>query len=173
MSSDASQPSRRLPPGRLSLPPTRDPLSREATIQLLPRFKQQLRIAEHRAQRAMGDVEALRQIVEGLEALAGTSARQAPLFVEGASPPTKTLAADVPLGQEAVRKVMLTNPERDWPQAVITREILNRGWINPEAKVPQAAVRAATQRLAAAGLAEKVAPGRYRLTESGREEGDG
>jgi hypothetical protein len=121
----------------------------------------------------MGDVEALRQIVEGLEALAGTSARQAPLFVEGASPPTKTLAADVPLGQEAVRKVMLTNPERDWPQAVITREILNRGWINPEAKVPQAAVRAATQRLAAAGLAEKVAPGRYRLTESGREEGDG
>src|SRR5262249_23712782 len=74
-------------------------------------------------------------------------------------------------GQEAVRQMMLTAPEAVWTQARITRGILSRGWIDPDAKVPAAAIRAATQRLAAAGMAKKVGSGRYELTERGREAG--
>jgi hypothetical protein len=119
-----------------------------------------------RAQRALSEMEALRKVVEGLESLAGTRTEQPALFVE--TPTERQQAESGPRGQEAVRQVMLQAPDRNWMLATISREILRRGWIDPEAKVPQAAIRAAVQRLAAAGLVEKMGTGRYRLTERGR-----
>lgn len=134
---------------------------------LIPLFRDQLRDAEERAQRALAEVEHLRQVIGGLEGLSGGAPRQVtlPFLV---SPEAAEPEDDGPRGQEAVRRVMLAAPDRVWPLNQITREIIRRGWINPDAKVPTAAIRAATQRLAAAELAEKVDPGHYRLTEKGR-----
>jgi len=64
---------------------------------------------------------------------------------------------------------MLQEPDRVWRQSLIASEVMRHGWIDADARVPDAAVRAATQRLAAAGLAKKVAPGSYQLTERGKE----
>jgi hypothetical protein len=135
-------------------------------VRLLPLFRGQLREAEQRAQQAMHDAESLRKIVDGLEGLAGNRpSAQAPLFTPSETEKPEEAS---PRGQEAVRQVMLTDPDAEWPLARITYEVLRRGWIDPNAKVPRAAIRAATQRLAAANLADKTGTGRYRLTDEGR-----
>jgi hypothetical protein len=139
----------------------------ERLVSLLPLFRQQLRAAETRAALAQSQADHLRNIVDGLEGLSGGRRDQMHLFVPlGSATPTEVEQG--PRGQEAVRLVMASAPDRVWSLGAITHEILDRGWIDPGAKVPAAAIRAATQRLAGAGFAEKVAPGRYRLTERGK-----
>ncbi len=169
MSSPESEAER--PPWESPKAPSPGPPSLASLLRLLPLFRQQLEDAEARAQRAMGEAESLRQVVRGLEGLAGQRPpKQSPLFLS--QEPTQP-EPEGPRGQEAVRQVMATSPEQAWPLAAITAEVMKRGWIDPNAKVPGAAIRAATQRLAAAGMAEKVGAGRYRLTPRGREGPDG
>jgi hypothetical protein len=131
-------------------------------------FRQQLRDAELRAQLALGEAENLRKIVAGLEGLSRGPRDQLPLPINQEQPAQSQDRPEGPRGQEAVRQVMMTAPDQEWSLAAITGEILKRAWIVPDAKVPEAAIRAATQRLAGAGLARKSGPGRYRLTEKGR-----
>lgn len=145
------------------------PLQAVSFARLIPVFKSQLLEAELRARRAQSEADNLRKVIEGLEGLTGNR-EQIPLFVqtERRREPSEP---EGPRGQEAVRQVMNTDPDRVWPLSSIAHEILRRGWIDPVAKVPNAAIRAATQRLAAAGMAEKVGTGRYKLTDRGRAKG--
>jgi hypothetical protein len=175
MSSSQEPPSERRPvwqpPTQKAAPPTQAAQpSLSSLLRLLPVFQNQLRDAENRAQQAMLEAESLRQIVSGLQTLAGQRPiSQGTLFLSKETVPPQP---EGPRGQEAVRQVMATAPDEIWPIGAITAEITKRGWIDPDAKTPGAAIRAATQRLASAGKAEKVGPARYRLTARGREEPD-
>jgi hypothetical protein len=138
------------------------PLARDELVRQLPALRRELATAEDRAQRALSEVESLRKIVAGVEELAdtGNAPRSLSLFVE--LTPDEAAAIEAPRGQEAVRRILESEPQRVWALREILAEVMKRGWIDPDAKVPAAAVRAATQRLAAARLAQKVGAGKYR-----------
>lgn len=130
---------------------------------MLPVLRTEHEAARESAAKALARAEAIERIIDGIERLLGEAPSPTlPLFDR-----TEAEATDGPRGQEAVRQVMATQPDRIWTLSAITREVRRRRWINPNAKTPQAAIRAATQRLAGAGLAEKIGAGRYRLTEAG------
>jgi hypothetical protein len=148
----------------------------KALVEMLPELRKRLREAEEHAQAALAEVEGLRKVVEGVEQIAAgvSSANPLPLFVEdqGAGTDNGTPAPEPsPRGQEAVRLIL----EERWPnvvtQALIFTEVMRRGWIDPTAKTPRAAVRAAAQRLAAAGHAEKVGSGFKYKPPSEQDEG--
>src|SRR5436189_98067 len=65
---------------------------------------------------------------------------------------------DRPRGQEAVRRLMRESV-REWRPADLIAEIQRRGWIDPAAKTPGAAVRVALRRLVDAGEVVKVEQG--------------
>jgi hypothetical protein len=116
-----------------------------------------------RFERSTARVTALRQVVEGLRALNRLERQPArEQLVFQATPPTPNgSAADTPRGREAVRRV-LSEDTRDWRMTDLVAEIVRRGWIDPGARQPAAAIRVAAKRLADDGEAVKVRPGVYR-----------
>jgi hypothetical protein len=73
---------------------------------------------------------------------------------------------DPPRGKEAVR-LILSEVKRDWRASDLVDEVIRRGWIDPDAKQPDAAVRVAIRRLVDDGLAMRVAQGIYRAKDPG------
>lgn len=67
-------------------------------------------------------------------------------------------------GKDAILRVMAERPG-EWEQQAIIRAIMDRGWINPEAKTPKEAIRVAIKRLVDVGEVERLRPGVLRLVE--------
>jgi hypothetical protein len=111
-------------------------------------------------------VRALTQIVKGLRELeaGGESEPQAERLPDVIGPATTN--GDAPRGQEAVRRLMRQS-ERSWKPVELIAEIQRRGWIDPGAKTPDAAVRVALRRLVDAGEVVKIDQGLYRYQDSG------
>lgn len=151
---------------------------------LLPDYIQQLNEARREVERAVDDrrdaelrghraqmrVEALSQIVSGLELLqAGQDEPQRERLPVGDDGATVTVnlsvyghEGDPPRGKEAVRIIMSESP-RVWKASDLVAEVVRRKWIDPNAKHPDAAVRVATARLLRDQVIERVGPGRYRF----------
>jgi hypothetical protein len=135
------------------------------------------RRATNRRMRAQRQRDALHQIVDGLRALADAKAdpQTERLPVEVATVASEAIVPatanghDAPRGREAVRRVMATEPGRAWKQSELIAAITDHGWIDPNAKDPNAAIRIAVRRLADAGEVEKVEgmTGVYRYKDSG------
>lgn len=120
----------------------------------LPDLERQARDLERKAQ-------AIRQIINGVRALNGEAEvilnptlveQNGTVFVRGARDRT------APRGRDALRRVMLEEPERTWKVIEIKREVLKRGW-SPSPK----AVEAMVKKLREAGELVPVSYGHYRL----------
>jgi hypothetical protein len=128
-----------------------------------------VRDASTRRLRAQRRIEALSQIVTGLQLLHAEQEdpqrERLPVGGDEATVRLKLTAygheGDEPRGKEAVRIIMSEAP-RTWKASELVAEVLRRKWIDPEAKNPDAAVRVATARLHRDGLIERVGVGRYR-----------
>jgi hypothetical protein len=125
-------------------------------------FRLDLVEAEERAQLALAEVDALRKIIEGVEAL--MMGRPTQLVIQesgtivgrGQTNGTSAVTGeDAPRGQEAVRRLLIES-RREWKRSALIQEILRRGWINPAAKHKQAAVGTALDRLVKDGEVERV-----------------
>jgi hypothetical protein len=149
----------------------------------LQHFEQQLAEAERERERARADMSeskeryeresrrarALVQVVKGLRELANQSPEP-----QSESPPTNEPSLTLeqageliaPRGQEAIRRVM-KGSGRDWKPAQVIAEVRDRGWIDPDAKTPEAAIRVALRRAVDAGEVEKTVSGLYRYRDSG------
>jgi hypothetical protein len=68
-------------------------------------------------------------------------------------------------GIEAVRTVLLEQPERIWRARDVHNVLEDRGWISPGNQNPSRSTEASIQRLHKRGQLEKVRTGRYRVTE--------
>jgi hypothetical protein len=140
-----------------------------AADQELARAQEAARLADDRLAQAGRHAEALRSIVSGLRQLEDFSRdpqkERLPVTNLGDSEPATE--AEQPRGREAIRRVMRENP-KPWKQRDLIAAIRDRGWIDPNAKQPDAAIRIAVRRLAEAGEIEKVPgmAGVYRLKDS-------
>jgi hypothetical protein len=137
--------------------------SPKALVQLLPALRKQLDAAEGRARQALAEVEGLRQVIAGVEAIETGVDVQPQLFLDDlALSDARVTDVDTPRGQEAVLKIIEEHPERIWTTPQLRAEVIRRRWIRADAARPDAAVRLAARRLAAQGKIEKVGDGRYR-----------
>lgn len=124
--------------------------------------------ADERLVTAERQAEGLQHVVEGLKLIEQAEREpqkeQLPVGNQGANG-----SADQPRGREAVRRVMREEPGTAWQQAAIVQTVMLRGWIDPNAKQPEAAIRVAVRRLAEDGELEKVPGmhGAYRYKGSG------
>jgi hypothetical protein len=154
----------------LSGPGTGSP---KALVEMLPDLRKQLAAAEARASQALAEVEGLRQVVTGVEAMASGATRAGtvplPLFVEGGDAVLATVENDGPRGREAVATLLREQPDRVWTTPELAKEIRRRGWIKPGAQT--SAIRVAARRLSDDGVARKLGPGRYKLADSERGRG--
>jgi hypothetical protein len=144
----------------------------------LPALRAQLAEAETRAEAAtanraaaqeaesvaVAQRDALRTAVAGIEGLALAFAVPADYVPEAEpvretepSPPAEpqVAATDGPRGREAVRLVLEEAGRPMRPKEIVTA-VMRRGWIEPEAKSPDSAIRLATRRLAKDGIAVEV-----------------
>lgn len=143
-------------------------MDRAQLIESLPALRDDLHAVRARALAAASEVEALEKIVEGIEALIRGDR---PTFVPGAgieAADENSSAPETPRGREAVRRV-LQETGTPWKLQALIAEIQRRGWIDPAAKQPAAAIRTAVGRLAEAGEVERVGAATYRykgVTES-------
>jgi hypothetical protein len=126
-------------------------MERDERIRTLEDWRVDLSDAEKRFAAAEREVRYLRQIVEGMEGLAG-----------GDSTPTARSRADKsPRGATALRELLPEMPQEvTWP--MIFAELRNRGWMNLEARQPEAATRAAMDRLIDFGEVQRVRKGVFR-----------
>jgi hypothetical protein len=133
----------------------------------LKTYEADLAEAEQRLSDVGEEVAALRKVVEGMKELARRrqSPKSAlPLFTpDDEDQPAQPEPQDsfVPRGSDAVARVLV---ERRTPTRVteLIEEMRRRGWTSQEAKHPEAAIRAALQRLVKAEQVERVGQGVYR-----------
>jgi seryl-tRNA synthetase len=126
--------------------------------------------AKERLERESRRIRALTQIVKGLRELEPTVQPQSQRLPMAFEPLSKDEIEQLmaPRGQEALRRVM-RDSGRDWKPAQLIAEVKDRGWIDPNAKTPEAAVRVALRRLVDAGEVEKNnMTGLYRYQDSGK-----
>jgi len=133
----------------------------------LQRAQDDLRDAKERIERENRRVRALNQIVKGLRELEPFDTPQ-----EEQLPIGRVLTVEevdslpAPRGREAVRLVM-RGSGRDWRPAQVISEVRDRGWIEPDAKAPNAAIRIALRRLVEDQEVERLENGLYRYRDSG------
>lgn len=140
----------------------------EEAERFLGQARAQAREAKERIERETRRVRALTQIVKGLRELEPTEApSQSERLPFGLEPMTleEVEALTAPRGREAVRRVM-QGSGRDWKPAQVITEVKGRGWIDPDAKTPDAAIRVALRRLVDGGEVERLANGLYRYRDS-------
>jgi hypothetical protein len=154
--------------------------------ELLAKHESELARAEQIQRQWAETVEALRQVVAGYRRLLKASdPRQQRLEISGAEvaramessrvevehvlPAAQAQAhapaveiVDGPRGEEAVRQV-LSEEDRPRSPKEITEAIVARGWIRPDAKSPEDAVRAALGRMRQSGKVMRVGTGLYAL----------
>lgn len=118
------------------------------------------REAEAEAQAATAERDSLLKIIEGIKTW---------LVAVGDERVAETIDAQIVQatprkmirGREAVRRV-LREHGRPMRQRDLVKEVVGRGWIDPEARDPAAAIRVAARRLVDDGEVEKIADGVYR-----------
>jgi hypothetical protein len=143
-------------------------LQLEEAVRARDRAQEDARDAKVRVERETKRVRALTQIVKGLRELATNGgdepqAERLPDVIVEVEPAEDD---DRPRGQEAVRRLMRES-DRAWRPAELIAEIQRKGWIDPAAKTPGAAVRVALRRLVDVGEVVKVEQGLYRYQDSG------
>jgi hypothetical protein len=135
----------------------------------LARYEAELKIAQAKAVAAVTEAQALSRIVSALRELGGKNVEKNGATVPDGSTATASEGfageiAAVPAGSDAVKRVMgLGASQYDWSMADIIARLAERGWLNMEAKHPEAAVRATVQRLIKSGEIVRVDRGRFRL----------
>jgi hypothetical protein len=142
-------------------------MPRSDAHETLKTYEADLADAERRLTDVGQEVAALRKVVEGMRELLRRerSPKSAlPLFdTETPDEPTPDQPADgfVPRGSDAVARVLI---ERRTPTRVteLIEDMRQRGWLSADAKHPEAAVRAALQRLVKSAEVERVSQGVYR-----------
>jgi hypothetical protein len=143
-------------------------LQLEEAVRARDRAQEDARDAKVRVERETKRVRALTQIVKGLRELTANGgdepqAERLPDVIVEVEPAEDD---DRPRGQEAVRRLMRES-DRAWRPAELIAEIQRKGWIDPAAKTPGAAVRVALRRLVDVGEVVKVEQGLYRYQDSG------
>ena len=143
-------------------------LQLDEALRARDRAQQDAQDAKFRLERESKRVRALNQVVKGLRELeaGGGEEPQAERLPDVVVEEEPAVEDDGPRGQEAVRRLMRES-QRNWRPAELIAEIQRRGWIDPAAKTPGAAVRVALRRLVDAGDVEKVEQGLYRYQDSG------
>jgi hypothetical protein len=127
-----------------------------------------LRLAEHEVERAKIEAQsvalergALLQIVEGMEILA-QSVHTVEIAPRIGSNGVAVMAGHPEIrGREAVRRV-LRDSGRAMRQRDLVEAVKERGWIDPNARNPDASIRVAARRLVEDGEVEKIGTGVYR-----------
>lgn len=126
-----------------------------------------LRLATARA-----DSEIYRKLTEGTQALLSRLAPQAvtelpPVVSAGRSgADVAAINGKPPRGRDAILRVMRERPG-EWNQMDIVRAIMDKGWIDPNAKTPKEAIRVAIKRLVDGGELERLRPGVLRFPAHG------
>lgn len=113
----------------------------------------------------------LQAVVAGLEALAqadrAISQERLPIETSEASKPsTNGAQTKEPRGREAVLRIMKQSGI-GWRYKPLTREVVLRGWMKPDARNPEAAIRRTIERLYKDGEVEQLEPGLYRYKVPG------
>ncbi len=130
-------------------------------------YEAELRDAQAELLTVRRRVDGLEMIVTGLRHLANLEAvapddgasTDLPSEIESDGP-----EAPRPKGSDAIRQLLAEQPEREWKIADVIAELERRGWMSTEAQHPQAATRAAMQRLVNRFYeVERTAHGTYRL----------
>jgi hypothetical protein len=124
--------------------------------------------AKERYDRETRRVKALTQVVKGLRDLETTKAPPQPEGLPMRFEPVSLEELEqlmAPRGQEALRQVMRGSGQ-SWRPAQLISEIKSRGWIDPDAKTPDAAIRVALRRLVDGREVEKSEQGLYSYIES-------
>lgn len=141
----------------------RDTLSED-----IRRYRKQLADAEARYQSARLEMESLRSVVSGLESLLGPQIRPR-IDVGDSGRSVQELQGEPPRGSRAVLQLLNdAPPDREWTMVNVLAELDRRGWLNRDAKHPQAAARAALQRLVNEGVVERAGRSRFRLRPTGQ-----
>lgn len=142
----------------------------------LAQAHEQARDAKERIERETRRVRALKQVVKGLRELepvevAVAQTERLPLGIE---PMTldEIEALTAPRGRDAVRQVM-KGSGREWRPAQVVAAVMERGWVDADAKAPEASIRVALRRLVDDGEVERLENGLYRYKDSGVTTPDG
>lgn len=142
-------------------------MDRTSLIEQLPELRRELHAARSRAEEVRSEIEALQTIIEGIERLvAGASQLKLGTATEidtaGEIKNAQVVEEEPgPRGRDAVRRVM--SDGRAWRLQAVIAEVMRRGWIRPNSRNPESAIRETIRRLARDGEAEKVAHATYRL----------
>lgn len=125
---------------------------RELEKQLLSQLRAELGEAEQEFDAVQDRVERLRLAVRGLEAVVGNAGgKTEPPADHDRARGTGTIRIparpDGPRGEAAVRQVLEDNAGQGFTLRELFGELQVRGWISPESKNPEAATRAAANRL--------------------------
>lgn len=128
-----------------------------ATVEEMKRLYDELQARSQKLERIDARREALGDLIAGAEKLVSLDQPEsAPTDVD------RNGAEDGPRGRKAVLQVMQEGGDRLWRPAEIVQAVITKGWVDPEAKNPEASIRVATRRLMRDGEVEKVGSG-YRV----------
>ncbi len=128
--------------------------------EVLHPLRAELAEARRRADNAAAEVAALERAIEGIEFLIRPGGLQPRLPFNADANGAPAADEAIPRGKEAVRRVLMETT-RPVKANIVVKRVIERGWIDPEAKNPQAAIRVALRRLAETDEVEKVSTGMY------------
>lgn len=142
-----------------------------ALVASLPDLKRQRDAAARRLADAQRELSALDEIIGGIGKLASRSDQQiafaddiARQVVEANSRGIEVVSAAPIRGREAVRELLADG--RPWKQGAIVSEIKRRGWIKPDSRNPDSAIRETVRRMAQLGELKRLGGGVYQLADS-------
>jgi hypothetical protein len=137
-------------------------------VQRLEQAQADLQDAKERVERENRRVRALKQVVKGLRELEPADPPQVEQLPFGMRTltPEEIEELTAPRGRDAVRQVM-KGSERDWKPAQVVAAVMDNGWVEADAKAPEASIRVALRRLVDDGEVQKLDTGLYRYRDSG------
>ncbi len=155
-------------------------MDRGNLIEQLPELRRELLAAQRRIVDARNEAEALTTIIRGIERLVGGESTVQLRLTPSSSDNGRGEEREVQVveeepglrGRDAVRHVMQDG--RPWKLQAVIAEVKRRGWVRPDSRNPESAIRETIRRLTRDGEAEKVAHATYRLIpeELDLDEGD-
>jgi hypothetical protein len=124
--------------------------------------------AEEEANSAIAERNSLLKIIEGIEGWLGRTNGSGELVVaetDTTARPESSNPQKLIRGRNAVRRILRENGRAMKPRELV-KAVIERGWIDADARDPAAAVRQAARRLIDDGEVERLPDGTYRYRDS-------